>query len=83
MTKQLDKIQSYSVKIDVNHKLYEVKLKVADREAPVEIIFPTIAEVAACVDLLRNEINTFYNQATDEIIIAWEPTGENDPKYGK
>jgi hypothetical protein len=81
--KQLNKILSYSVKIDVASKNYDVKLKIADIEAPVEIAFSNLIEMAACIELLRDESNTFYNPVTGEIHIIWEPVGENDPKFGK
>ena len=83
MLKTLNKINTYSVRIDLMNKLYLMKLRVEEIESPIEITFPSICELTACIELLRDENNTFYNPANGEIVITWEPTGENDPKHGK
>jgi|WetSurMetagenome_2_1015567.scaffolds.fasta_scaffold1241716_1 hypothetical protein len=81
--KPLNKITSYSIRIDALNKTYLLKLTIVDMEQHVEIPFSSLMELAACVDLLRNEDNTYYNPANGEIVITWEPTGENDPKHIK
>jgi hypothetical protein len=79
--KPLNKIVSYSIRIDVANKMFLLKLKVEEIETHVEITFTSLTELAAGVELLRNESNTFYNPSNGEIVIVWEPTGENDPKH--
>jgi hypothetical protein len=79
--KFLNKIISYSVRINIANKEFEVKLKIAELENLVDISFTTLPELAACVELLRDENNSFYNTSTGEIHIIWEPVGENDPKH--
>jgi hypothetical protein len=32
--------------------------------------------------LLRKDFNSFFDVDTQEILVSWKPTGENDPKYG-
>jgi len=77
------RIYNYSIKIKPGAELYELKLKVSEVELPIEIYFKAISELSALVELLRDEEYTFYNVLTNEIIIGWEPTGENDPKHDK
>ena len=81
MLKKVLHIQNYSVKIQVSKKEYQLRLKVQDLDETIEIPFNSIAELAAISEILRNENNTFYDISTNEIIIGWEPTGENDPKH--
>ncbi|HEY4785305.1 MAG TPA: hypothetical protein VIH57_04620 [Bacteroidales bacterium] len=78
-----DKIISYSVKINVREGVYQLKLKLIEGEEPFEVDFKSILELSAATELLRNEQNTFFDSQTKDIIIGWEPTGENDPKYLK
>ena len=78
---QLKKIYNYSVKINHQSGEYELKLKVSEMELPVDIYFKSISELSDLVELLREEEYTYYNSETSEIIIGWEPTGENDPKH--
>lgn len=77
------KILNYSVSIQPLAKHYSIKLKVQDLERPVEFHQESIRELEALASLLRDEINAFYNSETNEIIIGWEPIGENDPKYNQ
>lgn len=79
----MKRIYNYSVKIKPDSGLYELKLKVSEVELPIDIIFKSISELAALVEMLRDEEYTFYNISTNEVIIGWEPTGENDPKHEK
>jgi hypothetical protein len=79
----LKRIYNYSVKIKPEAGTYELKLKVSEIELPIDINFKTISELSALVELLRDEEYIFYNISTGEIIIGWEPTGENDPKHEK
>ena len=78
-----DKIISYSVKLNFHGEIYQLKLKLASAEEPVDVNFKNVVELAVTVDLLRNEKSTFFDTNSREIIIGWEPTGENDPKYSK
>ena len=81
MIKKILRIQSYSVKVQVQKQEYSLRLQLQDREDTVEINFSSLAELAAITEMLRNETNTFFDISTDEIVIGWEPTGENDPKH--
>ena len=78
-----DKITNYAVKIKPSQKEYILKLKLLSFEEPYDLAFSSANELSSVVDLLRNEINTFFDKDSEEIIITWEPTGENDPKYDK
>ena len=78
-----DKITSYSIKINTHENLYQLKLKLATMEEPYEIDFKNVWDLSAIADLLRNEQNTFFDADSKDIIIGWEPTGENDPKYSR
>jgi len=78
-----DKITSYSIKIKPSSHEYLLKLKLLSFEEPYELSFSSIHELSSIADLLRNEMNTFFDKDSEEIIITWEPTGENDPKYDK
>lgn len=77
------KILNYSVSLQPLTKHYSIKLKVQDIEHPVEFHQESICELEALTSLLRDEINAFYNPDLNEIIIGWEPIGENDPKYNQ
>ena len=76
-----EKIINYSVKIRPTIPVYSLKLKLADSEELYELKLPSACELAAIVGLLREESNTYFDKETQEILISWEPTGENDPKY--
>jgi hypothetical protein len=78
-----DKIQSYLVTLNPANQEYILKLKLISVEEAVEMTITTATELASIVDLLRNEKNTYYDKEKNEIIIGWEPAGENDPKYDK
>jgi len=80
---KLDKIVSYSAKINPHEGLYQLKLKLVSAEEPFEINFKNVQDLAAMVELLRDEQNTLFDASTRDIIIGWEPTGENDPKHTK
>ncbi len=80
---KLDKIVSYSAKINPHEGLYQLKLKLVSAEESVDISFKNIQDLAAMTELLREEQNTFYDASLHEIVIGWEPTGENDPKHQK
>jgi hypothetical protein len=77
-----EKIINYSVKIRPSAPHYLLKLKLRDSDQLYEIKFPSVVELAATVGLLREESNTFFDIETQEILVSWEPTGENDPKHG-
>jgi hypothetical protein len=76
-----EKIINYSVKIKVSVPVYLLKLKILGSDELHEVKLPTACELAAIVGLLREESNTFFDTETQEILISWEPTGENDPKH--
>jgi hypothetical protein len=79
---RFEKIINYSVKIGPSEKLYLLKLKLINsEEEPYEVKFSSACELAAVTELLRDEANTFFDTETNEILIGWEPTGENDPKH--
>ncbi len=78
-----NKIINYSIKINFLKNVYQLKLKLASVENPFGINFKNVSDLSATVELLRNEQNTFFDIETNEIVIGWEPTGENDPKYFK
>jgi hypothetical protein len=80
---KLDKIISYSVKINPHKSVYQLKLKLASAEEPYDINFNSVIDLSAIVEILRDEQSTFFDTAAEEIVIGWEPTGENDPKYLK
>ena len=80
---KLDKIVSYSVKINPNKSIYELKLKLESAEKSYDINFKSVIDLSATVEILRDEQSTFFDTTTEEIIIGWEPTGENDPKHPK
>ncbi|HEX2934272.1 MAG TPA: hypothetical protein VHO72_02870 [Bacteroidales bacterium] len=76
-----EKIYNYSVLLNPVSKEYTLRLKISNVEEPVEHSFGSISELSAIVELLRDETFTFYDTTAKEIIIEWEPTGENDPKH--
>jgi hypothetical protein len=78
---KLDKIVSYSVKINPHKSIYQLKLKLVSAEESYDINFKSVIDLSAIVELLRDEQNTFFDTSTEEIVIGWEPTGENDPKH--
>lgn len=78
-----DKIQSYLVTIRPADKQYILKLKLISIDESVEMTISSVVELASIVDLLRNEKNTYFDNEKKEIVIGWEPAGENDPKYDK
>jgi hypothetical protein len=78
-----EKIYNYTVIIRPETKTYILKLKISNQEFPVEHIFSSVLELAAIAELLRDENYTYYDNHKKEIIIGWEPTGENDPKHTK
>lgn len=80
---KLDKIVSYSVKINPHKSIYLLKLKLASAEEPYDINFKSVIDLSAAVELLRDEQSTFFDTSSEEIVIGWEPTGENDPKHPK
>lgn len=80
---KLDKIVSYSVKINPHKSVYQLKLKLASVEESYDINFKSVIDLTATVEILRDEQSTFFDPSTEEIVIGWEPTGENDPKYAK
>lgn len=80
---KLDKIVSYSVKINPHKTIYQLKLKLASAEESYDINFNSVIDLSATVEILRDEQNTFFDTAAEEIVIGWEPTGENDPKHPK
>lgn len=80
---KLDKIVSYSVKINPHKNIYQLKLKLASAEESYDINFNSVIDLSATVEILRDEQNTFFDTAAEEIVIGWEPTGENDPKHPK
>lgn len=77
------KIVSYTLKINPASNVFQLKLKLASDVEPIEIGVKSALELSSIADILRNEKNTFYDLASNEIIIGWEPTGENDPKFVK
>lgn len=79
--KPFEKIYNYSVLINPATKEYTLRLKISNVEETVEHSFGNISELSAIVELLRDETFTFYDTNAKEIIIGWEPTGENDPKH--
>lgn len=78
-----DKISSYLVTLRPMSGDYFLKIKLNMEDEAIEIKISTAAELAAITELLRNEKNTFFDRNKDEIVIGWEPAGENDPKYDK
>jgi hypothetical protein len=78
-----EKIINYSVKIKPTEKLYSLRVKLKESEVTCEIKFSSAVELAAVTELLREENSTFFDSEKQEILIGWEPTGENDPKYEK
>jgi hypothetical protein len=77
------KILSYSLKINPVASIFQLKLKLASLEEPVEINVKNAMELSSIAELLRNEKNTFFDLTSNDIVIGWEPTGENDPKFVK
>ncbi len=80
---QYDKITTYSIKIQPSKNEYMLKLKLLSVEESFDLSFSSVVELNAVVELLRNENNTYFDKSAKEIIITWEPTGENDPKHAQ
>ena len=80
---KLDRIVSYSAKINPHEGVYLLKLKLASAEEPFDMNLRNVQDLSAMVELLRDEQSTFFDTTSKDIVIGWEPTGENDPKYPK
>lgn len=76
---KLRKISAYTVYANPMTQHYQVQLKLEDEPEQIkEMALSNLPDLNALVDLLRNEANTQYDLETGNIVIGWEPTGEND-----
>ncbi len=77
----LKKIAAYTVYANPEKKYFWVRLRLDDHKPEViDLKCDSMLEVYTTVDLLRNEKNTMFDIDDQNIVIGWEPTGENAPK---
>lgn len=78
-TMNLQRVISYTVFVNPASQYFWVKLRVGSMGMPpVDVRLNTLSDVQAYVDLLRNEQNVMFDPQTQNLVIAWEPTGDND-----
>lgn len=75
---KLIKVTDYTVYVNPTKKYYWLRLRLENKDIK-DVPFHNVVELDGVVDLLRNEHNTFFDDETDNIVIGWEPTGENAP----
>lgn len=78
---KLKKITAYTIYTNPEEKYFWVRLRLEENDQDIaDISLPSLAEMQALVDLLRNESRVWYDTETNNIVVGWEPVGENAPK---
>lgn len=80
----LKKINAYTVYANPLKKYFWVRIRIENpEEETFDVPCETMIDLGVLIDLLRNESNTFFDAESQNIVVGWEPTGENSPLFKK
>lgn len=75
----LKKITAYTVYANPQTEFFWVRVKLENSEETHDYPFQNVSDLNAFVELLRIEQYTYFDTQNKNLVIGWEPTGENAP----
>lgn len=78
----LVKINAYTVYANPQKKYFWLRLRLEEHIPEIiDMQCSSMQELSGLVEVLRNEANTLFDPENQNIVIGWEPTGENAPVH--
>lgn len=74
----LKKITAYTVYANPQTEFFWVRIKLESEETH-DYPFQNVSDLHGFVELLRSEQYTYFDSTNKNLVIGWEPTGENAP----
>ncbi len=76
---ELKKITAYTVYANPQNEFFWVRVKLENSEQTHDYPFQNLSDLNAFVELLRHEVYTYFDPKNKNLVIGWEPTGEDAP----